>query len=151
MVLHPIPGGLEANGDVRRVIDAEAIEQHVLVQAAGFDNDPAELRAFMPAQVVASAERFYLGYADGVPAATAVMVPTPPDAGIFAVSTDPAYRRRGLGRAVTVAGVRDAAAAGCDLVYLQASEMGYPLYEALGFRTVELYRTFVRRPGEPAP
>jgi hypothetical protein len=39
--------------------------------------------------------------------------------------------------------VADGVADGCDVAALQASEMGRPIYERLGFRTVVRYATYV--------
>jgi hypothetical protein len=39
------------------------------------------------------------------------------------------------------------AALGCPSAFLQASEMGQPVYRRMGFETVAPYRTFYRRPG----
>ena len=60
-------------------------------------------------------------------------------AGVFNIATVPAYRGRGYGRAVTSRIVADGVARGADLAYLQSSEDGYPLYESMGFRTVETW------------
>ena len=42
--------------------------------------------------------------------------------------------------------VLDGRAAGCTLGYLQASKMGRPIYEKMGFRVVGEYREW-RKPG----
>jgi len=42
--------------------------------------------------------------------------------------------------------VDDGLAAGCDVSVLQASDMGLPIYERLGFRTVVQYDGFVDPP-----
>ena len=39
--------------------------------------------------------------------------------------------------------VADGVVAGCDIAALQASEMGRPIYERLGFRTVVRYAAYV--------
>ena len=39
--------------------------------------------------------------------------------------------------------VADGVAEGCDVAALQASEMGRPIYERLGFRTVVRYVEYV--------
>lgn len=148
MALTPIPE-LPSGGDVSLVEDLDALEQHIAVQAIGFGEDAAELRAFMPPSVLKSAERYYLAWQDDTPVATAILVLTGREAGIFGVATHPGYRRRGHGRAATVAALRDARAAGCDLAYLTATPMGYPVYEALGFRTLERHMTFGRPDPEP--
>ena len=57
-------------------------------------------------------------------------------AGIYNVTTVEAARGRGIGAAMTVAAVRHGADLGLDLATLQASTMGRPVYERLGFEFV---------------
>lgn len=49
------------------------------------------------------------------------------------VLTDPDYRRRGLGRELTVRAIRYADDRGVDWIKLDATEMGRPIYLQLGF------------------
>jgi predicted acetyltransferase len=65
-------------------------------------------------------------------------------AGIYNVATLPSHRKRGYGEAMTWRAVAGGAAAGCDVAILQASQMGRPIYERMGFRLVAPYRTFHR-------
>lgn len=53
--------------------------------------------------------------------------------GVYNVGTVEAARRRGVGRAVTAAVMRIGRELGCHSAILHASELGYPLYESLGF------------------
>ena len=55
------------------------------------------------------------------------------------VGTDESYRRRGLGRAVTLATIHAAFDLGARTIGLQASPLGLPVYEKLGFRTITGY------------
>lgn len=64
-------------------------------------------------------------------------------AGIYLVATDARYRRCGYGTAVTTAAVRAGHARGARLATLQATPMGRPLYERLGFISVGEYRILV--------
>jgi ribosomal protein S18 acetylase RimI-like enzyme len=64
--------------------------------------------------------------------------------GIFNVATPPEHRRRGYGRAVTERAIRDGFAAGADLAWLQASELGASVYAAMGFRVVDHEEVYVR-------
>jgi hypothetical protein len=53
---------------------------------------------------------------------------------------DHAWRRRGLGRALTIATMNAAEAAGCRTLVLVATTLGLPLYEGLGFEIQTWYR-----------
>lgn len=76
----------------------------------------------------------YLGYVGGRPVATATLFTGAGIAGVYAVATIARERRQGYGRALTERALRDGFALGCGEGALQASEMGRPLYEAMGFR-----------------
>ena len=89
----------------------------------------------------------FLGSLDGQPVGTAVAIRTGDVSGVYAVGTLPAARRRGVGSALTWAAVAAGQAWGCDTIVLQASEMGFPIYAAMGFRTVVEYAVF----GRPVP
>jgi ribosomal protein S18 acetylase RimI-like enzyme len=81
----------------------------------------------------------YLAGEDGQVAAVGLGIVGDAIAGIFNIATVPAYRGRGYGRAVSSRIVADAVACGADLVYLQSSEDGFPLYQSMGFHTVETW------------
>jgi GNAT superfamily N-acetyltransferase len=70
----------------------------------------------------------------GLAAATAIAFDHDADCGIFNMSTSPAFRRRGLGTALTVRHLRDAAERGCSTASLQATGMAERVYAAVGFR-----------------
>jgi GNAT superfamily N-acetyltransferase len=90
--------------------------------------------------------QWYLGYLDGVAVATSTLVATDRVAGIFNVATMPDARGRGIGEAMTWRCVQGGRELGCVMSALQASAMGRPVYERMGFRLVSPYRTF-HRPG----
>lgn len=52
---------------------------------------------------------------------------------LFNVLTKPAYRRRGLARQVMGRLIEDARSRALDVLELNATDEGYPLYQALGF------------------
>lgn len=84
--------------------------------------------------------RFWVGLAAGEPVATAWSVVSDGYVGVYAVGTVPAARRRGYGEVMTAA----ALGARADLpALLQASAMGQPIYQRMGFTevaTVERWR-----------
>ena len=55
------------------------------------------------------------------------------------IFTAPAYRGRGVGRALTAEVARRLEAAGCDALLLAATDLGRPVYERLGFAIVSRY------------
>jgi len=74
----------------------------------------------------------------------AALVTTGDVSGVYAVGTLASARRRGVNTAATWAAVAAGRAWGTDTIALQASEMGFSLYAAMGFRTVVPYASFKR-------
>ncbi len=83
----------------------------------------------------------YVGYANGDPVASGSAGEGPDDRRLQHRNRQSA-RRRGYGAAMTARVVADGVDAGCDVAALQASEMGRPIYERQGFRTVVHYRAY---------
>ncbi len=90
--------------------------------------------------------RTFLASFEGEPAATAALVLNAGIAGIYCVATLEAFRGRGLGTAVTVAALAAAREAGYEVGALQASTMGRPVYERIGFREVFRIATYISGP-----
>jgi ribosomal protein S18 acetylase RimI-like enzyme len=59
------------------------------------------------------------------------------------VGTLPSLRRRGLGELVTRAATNAAFELGADIVALEASPMGLPLYEKMGYETIGIDRIWL--------
>ena len=137
----PAPSSLE----IRIVRDAAAHDLHVQTDAAGFEGDLELTRAVFPTSLIARPYAVeFLGFADGVPVATSVLVMTGRTAGVYGVSTIPAYRRRGYGEAMTWRAIAEGAARGCVMANLQSSDMGHAMYERMGFRVVVPFLIFAR-------
>ncbi len=79
----------------------------------------------------------YVGEVDGELAVTASAIAGADHVGLIAIATEDRFRRRGYGAALTSRAVSDAFAGGAARVFLHSSQMGYRIYEALGFCTLE--------------
>jgi GNAT superfamily N-acetyltransferase len=79
--------------------------------------------------------RNYLGYIEDRPATTSSVYFGAGVAGIYCVATLPEFRRRGLGAAMTISPLHEARELGYQTAILQSSQMGYPVYQRIGFRT----------------
>lgn len=89
-----------------------------------------------------SVVRFFVGYEGGRPVATSALYESDRVAGIFFVATIPSARRRGYGAALTWAALDAARRGGADTGFLQASAMGRPVYERMGFCWATDYSTW---------
>ncbi len=90
----------------------------------------------------------FVAEADGAIVGTGISTFNGPVAWIGTIWVDPGWRRRGLGRALTMATMEAAEAAGCRAFVLVASSVGQPLYEGLGFEVQTWYR-IKEAPGIP--
>jgi ribosomal protein S18 acetylase RimI-like enzyme len=148
----PVPDGLE----VKRVIDTAGRRDLMHVLAAGFGEPTAEggtelspdaMDSFTPSLACATDLEVALlvGYVDSKPVTAAFLFKVGPVAGITGVATIPAYRRRGLGTAVTWAALREGAACGCRHATLAALGASYDLYRKMGFIHVCNHRAYAAR------
>jgi GNAT superfamily N-acetyltransferase len=87
---------------------------------------------------------------DGAIAGHAAMNPWRGVAGIYSMGVDPAHRRTGIGRAITIAACRIATEQGCTHVALNATGEGELLYRAVGFESLGWGQTWWYAPG-PEP
>ena len=134
--------------EIRRVTDAAGLDAHRQTVTAGFGSDPAvALGSACPDLLDRPECVVYVGCADGAPVVSGMGWRTGRTIGVYSIATIESARRRGYGAAMTARVVADGVAAGCDVAALQASEMGRPIYERLGFRTVVRYTAYV----DPVP
>lgn len=66
------------------------------------------------------------------------------DANVIFVNTDPGWRGRGIGRAMTTAALRAAQESGARRACLDSSDAGLPIYLRLGFESVARTTRFFR-------
>jgi GNAT superfamily N-acetyltransferase len=85
----------------------------------------------------------YVAYQDGEAVGTSALLLHSGVAGIFAVATIPRARGQGIGTTLTLAPLLEARRRGYLVGTLQSTQMGFPVYQRLGFlevsRPIELY------------
>ena len=138
------PPGLE----IRRVRDDQGRRDYLEVTAEAYATfqQPRE----MTEETFASLESLraphiqgFVGYLDGAPVAAAALYLTHGVAGIGWVGTLSAHRGHRYAEAVTWAAVREGFRRGAVLANLQASPLGRPVYERMGFITPTRYHVLV--------
>lgn len=147
MVLHPIPAPPSpAPGVVVVPVSETGLDEHLAVRVA--DGMPAHLaERFFSASFAADPDvAFFTVWLDGRPVGASLAIRSGSIGGVYAVGTLPDARRRGVGTAATWACVAAGRSWGCDTIALQASDMGLPIYAAMGFRTVVEYAVFRQPP-----
>ena len=90
----------------------------------------------------------YAGYLDDEPVTCSLGFIDEGSISVFNVATLEEHRGNGYGAAMTMKAVLDGMGRGCDVAFLQATEMGFPLYERLGFETIFTYELWDSAPGE---
>lgn len=83
---------------------------------------------------------------EGAPVATSILFLHEGVAGIYAVSTIPDQRGKGLGAHVTAQPLRIARTLGYRVGVLQATEAGHPVYLRLGFKDFDDVPMWIRMP-----
>ncbi len=92
-----------------------------------------------------------LGRVDGEPVATSLLQMSNEVAGIYFVACEENHRRKGYGEALTWAAAAAGAQRGARVASLQASEMGRPVYERMGFERTGNYHYFETPGGGEEP
>jgi len=130
--------------ELGRVASAADAKKYWQVAAAAYADIgfPAEIFAFYESHegLVADDGAAFLAHVDGRPAAIAMTIVSHGVAGIYWVGVAEGARGRGLGRALTAAAVNAGFDIGAGAASLQASPMGKPVYERMGFETIYEYR-----------
>jgi len=145
----PLPAGLE----VKAVKDPQGRRDLMGVMAKGFgaptseggtELSPDAMDSFTPTTACALDPEVALlvGYVDGQPASAACLFMVGPIAGIAGVATVPAYRRRGLGTALTWQALREGVARGAACATLAALGASFDLYRKMGFLHVCNHRAY---------
>jgi GNAT superfamily N-acetyltransferase len=113
----------------------------------GLDQDVrramAACEACVPDSVYEDQSR-YTGLVDGKAVAVSSLVMAGGLAGVYAVATLPEARRRGIGTAMTLHAIAEGRRRGATMAVLQASSMGRPIYERIGFPLAYEYELYLQ-------
>ena len=136
------PEGLE----IQMVTDNGRAETFVRTMEEGFGARHGLFRIFEePGVWSAAGAGYYIGYLGGIPVATAARMSYARMAGIFNVSTVDGYRRRGIAEAMTRHAALEGTPDGCIASSLQATRMGFPLYQRMGYIPAANYTVWYAR------
>ena len=130
----PLPDGLE----FRTVPDSVSLLDAATAAIASdpaITGSPEDVAGFLSG-LPPSASVFAAVDGDGVAHATAASHVFGEYAQIFFVSTEPTWRRRGIGSAMTFGALRAAASRGARTAILHSTEIGVSVYAGLGFEPV---------------
>jgi ribosomal protein S18 acetylase RimI-like enzyme len=133
-----LPGGLVLRS-VRRLVaespKAVRLEDAVAVAIAsdaGITETPTEFARFL--RGLPPSVRLFAAVDDaGVVRATSGFELVGEYARIFFVNTEPSWRRRGIGRAMTLEALRSAGSSGARRAFLHATDDGASVYRQIGF------------------
>jgi len=147
----PAPPELPPGTELRRLIKVEQATDFWRVAIASYETIgfPPEVFAGYTNDAGLLAENVvaFLVLLDGEPVGIAMTMVSHGVAGIYWVGSLEQARGKGLGRAVTVAATNAGFDLGADVASLQASSMGKPIYEAMGYETAFQYQMLM----SPAP
>ena len=124
---------------IERVIDLDVLKEWTRIFIAGYqlpETWEPDMYALMADLGLDLPIRNYTGCLDGKPVATSNLFLAAGVAGIQCVATLPDARGRGIGAAMTLAPLLEARAMGYRAGVLQSSDVGYAVYQRLGFRTL---------------
>lgn len=142
----PLPAGAE----LRKLTEVEQVDDYWEVAAASYTSlgFPPEVfgsysnrRGLLDENTAA-----FVAYLDGEPASIAMTIVSHGVAGIYWVGSLEQARGKGLGQATTAAATNAGFELGADLASLQASPMGKPIYERMGYETLFDYRLYMSSP-----
>ncbi|MBE0610226.1 MAG: GNAT family N-acetyltransferase [Dehalococcoidia bacterium] len=140
MVLHPLP---EAFGTVPglEVLEVRTPENQDLYCRADLEEygDQEFQLAMVSMAAGMSGVSMHLGLRDGQPVARSMGVVHAGLVGVHNVYVPPSSRGRGYGAVLTAAAIDSGRAKGATAACLQATELGFPVYQKMGFRRVDDY------------
>ena len=135
---------LEASAATFRQVETFAdLDSLLSLVERGFDMPPEISRGMFPIRLMFLASTWVAATDENGDVSTGLGFVHDGWCGVFNVATPEEHRGRGFGGAVTAHAVEAARAAGARGAYLQSSPMGLPVYDRLGFVTVERWKQWM--------
>lgn len=125
------------------VTDMDGLETFVDVSAEIF-GFPVEVARELVTEVVLEVEdlTFFVATEGGEPVGCGQLTRSGDVAGVYTIGVREGHRRRGIATAMSWEVLRRGRRLGCEVGVLQSSGMAVPVYEGMGFETVETYHDF---------
>jgi len=136
MILSDLPERVEGKSGliIKGVVTSDELSHFQETAAKGFSLPEGAGPFAITAQIRDLPDvELFVGYANGLPASTSMLIKTESAAGIYWVATREEYRGRGFGEAMTRHAALAGRVKGCAFASLQATAMGRPVYERIGF------------------
>lgn len=140
MALHPLPP--ESTGhprlEVRTVERAGDIELYCAVDREEY-HDQEFQRAMVERSTAMEGVSLHLGLLEGNPVARSMGITVEGLVAVHNVYVPPSQRKQGFGTALTAAAIDAGRGRGATAACLEATPLGLPVYERMGFRRVDDY------------
>lgn len=140
MVLHPLPPSFSRAREleIREARTPEDFDLYCRADLEEYGDQDFQL-AMVSMAAAMSGVSMHLGLREGQPVARSMGVVHAGLVGVHNVYVPPSSRGRGYGAALTAAAIDAGRAAGATAACLQATQLGFPVYERMGFRRVDDY------------
>lgn len=142
----PVPGI-----EIRRATDKAGLRDFVMANGAAFgrSDHPFQKTEVLLPRLADGSLAIYVAYAGGKPISGGRLVLSPDSAfaGLYGGGTDPAWRGRGIYRALVAARAAEARARGVRYLTVDARETSRPILERMGFVALATVTGWVLRAG----
>jgi len=123
----------------------DAADDAAAVQAEAFGDTFSVAMQFVTPKLSNAACAVVVGYDKNRPVTTATLFSVDGVAAVYGVATVDSHRRQGRGAAATLAVLHEGRRRGCDLAFLNPSDLGYGVYARLGFADAPGWRVYRTR------
>lgn len=140
MTLHPLPAPIRGAQEleIREVRTPEDLDLYCRADIEEYGDQEFQLAMVSMAAEMPGVS-MHLGLREGEPVARSMGVVHAGLVGVHNVYVPPSSRGRGYGAALTAAAIDSGRAMGATAACLQATALGFPVYQKMGFRRVDDY------------